>query len=80
MRKAGSTSLRAFFASLGQARGWGVQANEFLALNAKCLGHPVVSRRVLLVTHLREPLARLNSEFFYGERGATSPSSGNGPS
>ena len=78
MRKAGSTSLRAFFAALGKARGWDVQANEFLAFNGKCVGNPFVRAQVLLVAHLRDPLQRLNSEFFYvgpgSSRGGLKPS------
>jgi hypothetical protein len=75
MRKAGSTTLRSFFATVAESRGWHVQANEFLSFNSRCLRNPLVAHRVLLVTHLREPLGRLNSEFYYvgpgSERGGS---------
>jgi len=90
MRKAGSTTLRLFFTRLVEAaprtnsssghvsHAYSIQANEFMSFNLQCLQEPLVRSRVLLVTHLREPLSRLNSEFYYvgpgSERGGSHPS------
>lgn len=72
MRKAGSTTLRTFFSTFVDSHPAGrysIQANEFLAFNVKCIKEPTFSQlirpSVILVTHLRDPISRLNSEFYY---------------
>jgi hypothetical protein len=70
MRKAGSTTLRTFFAAFTKSHsGYSMQANEFLSFNTKCILEPNFSQfiktKVLLITHLRDPISRLNSEFYY---------------
>ena len=69
MRKCGSTTLQNFFAratrvswrSTGEK--FNLQANEFMVLNSACLRDSSLFGRVLFITHLREPISRLHSEF-----------------
>jgi hypothetical protein len=62
MRKAGSTSVymgyKHAFPSIF------VEGDEQARFNIPCLYHPSASR-VLFVTHLREPISRIKSEFYY---------------
>lgn len=62
MRKAGSTSI--FKGYQDHYRPLFVEGDEQTRFNIPCFSHPF-ARHVLFITHLREPMSRIKSEFYY---------------
>ena len=84
MRKAGSTTVFELLEALRRAAvrtapalgavPFEFRAMEYESLNSECLreaGLLGLGREAVLVTHLREPLSRINSEFWYVKEAPT---------